>query len=372
MHILQRITLNGYKSIKRLEALELRHLNVMIGVNGAGKSNLVSFFKLLNEMMGERLQAFIASSGRAQSLLYFGPKITPQMEATLVFRLPDATNTYSMRLFHVAGDTLAFAEEKFEYQKDGFPNPKSIDLGIGGYFETLIRKKAEDGETAAIVYMNLLNRCRVFHFHDTSSTARLRQYCYIGDDRFLMPDGGNLAAILYRLRDKEKSPVYRRIIETVQQIAPFFADFELHPSGSNEKEIILNWRQKDSEQIFGPHQFSDGTLRAIALVTLLLQPIDMLPNVIIVDEPELGLHPSAQILLAGMLKKTSNHCQVIVATQSAGLLDSFEPEDVIVVERTNGESLFRRLDPIQLEEWRHDYSLGQLWEKNVIGGGPFS
>lgn len=371
MEKLKLITVKGFKSIQDM-SLELGSLNVLIGVNGAGKSNLVSFFKMLNEMMGGRLQHYVATSGRAQSLLHFGPKTTPQVEATLAFEADKGTDTYHMRLFYASGDTLVFAEEELVFLgKDWSGSPKRTDLGAG-HQETRINDQADKGEQTAKAVRHLLNRCRVFHFHDTSVTARVRQYCYVGDDRWLMPDAGNLAAILYRLRNREEGPSYRRILATVRRIAPFFEDFVLEPTGNGDKDIILNWRQKDSDQVFGPHQLSDGTLRAMALATLLQQPVDALPCLIIVDEPELGLHPAAKTIIAGLFKKASHHCQIIMATQSAALLDAFDAEDVVVVERDAEASSFRRLDEASLNEWLEGYSLGQLWEKNVLGGGPYS
>ncbi len=259
---IRKISLNGFKSIKSMD-LELRSMNVLIGVNGAGKSNLVSFFKMLNEMMGERLQHYIATSGRAQSVLHFGPKLTPQIEASLEFEVDNGTDTYRMRLSHAAGDMLVFAEEQLSFLQTGAGEPKTVNLGAG-HQETKINSEAAQNEPTAKVFRRLLNNCRVFHFHDTSPTARVRQYCYIGDNRWLMPDAGNLAAVLYELKKDEKSAAYRRIVTTIQRIAPFFKDFDLEPSGVGDKDIILNWRQKDSDQVFGPHQLSDGTLRDLA------------------------------------------------------------------------------------------------------------
>ena len=115
---------------------------------------------------------------------------------------------------------------------------------------------------------------------------------------------------------------------------------------------------------------SDGTLRAMCLVTLLLQPEQELPNLLIVDEPELGLHPSSLSLVATLLKAASHYSQVVIATQSTRLVDEFDPEHVIVVDRAGAESQFRRLDPEKTEEWLEEYSLGEIWEKNVFGGGP--
>jgi predicted ATPase len=365
---LKKITLKGFKSIKNLD-FELRSLNVLIGANGAGKSNLVSFFKMINEMMGGRLQQYIAGAGRSQSMLHFGPKVTPQLEGRLDFEVDNGTDTYEMRLFHVAGDTLVFAEETLTFHQKGWPHPKVVSLGAG-HRETRIPDESGGGEPTAKVFRHLLNECRVYHFHDTSATARVRQSCYIGDNRWLMPDAGNLAALLFRLKNEEDTTAYQRIVSTIRLIVPFFEDFDLEPAAPNKRDILLNWRHKQSDQVFGPHQLSDGTLRAICLVTLLLQPEDEMPDLIIVDEPELGLHPYALTIIASLVKKASYQTQLLVSTQSSAFLDSFDPEEVVVVERDGQESRFSRPSPAKLESWLQEYSLGEVWEKNVIGGGP--
>jgi predicted ATPase len=368
MAMLRRVILKGFKSIKAMD-LELRPLNILIGANGAGKSNLVSFFKMLNEMMAGRLQQYIGTSGRAQSLLHFGPKVTPQFEAELEFEVDEGVDTYAMRLFHAAGDTLVFADETLSFLQTGHMKPKQVPLG-SGHQETRIGEQADKGEPTARVFRHLLNHCRVYHFHDTSSTARLRQYCYVGDKRWLMPDAGNLAALLFRLRNENDGAAYHPIVTTIRLIAPFFDDFDLEPTGPNKKDIILNWREKGADQVFGPHQLSDGTLRAICLVTLLMQPDHDLPDLIIVDEPELGLHPYALNVVASLFRKASHHTQVLISTQSSSFLDSFDPEDVVIVNRRGKESEFTRPDLTKLDAWLDDYSLGEVWEKNVIGGGP--
>lgn len=369
MAMLKRVFVKGFKSIKDME-LELRPLNVLIGANGAGKSNLVSFFKMLNEMMGGRLQQYIGAVGRAHSLLHYGPKVTPQLEARLEFEADNGLDTYYLRLFHAAGDTLVFAEETLAFLQAGWTgNPKVVSLGMG-HQETRIGDGANRGETTAKVFRHLLNQCRVYHFHDTSATARVRQYGYVGDDRWLMPDAGNLAAVLHRLQNQEAGKAYHRIVSTIRLVAPFLGDFVLEPSGPSKKDILLNWRDKDSDEVFGPHQLSDGTLRAICLITLLLQPEAEVPDVIIVDEPELGLHPYALNVIASLFKKASHHSQVLVSTQSSSFLDNFDSEDVVVVDRDNKESIFKRPDSTALETWLEEYSLGEVWEKNVLGGGP--
>lgn len=365
---LQRVTLKGFKSIREMD-IELRSLNVLIGANGAGKSNFVSFFKMLNEMMGMRLQGYIGTTGRASSLLHFGPKVTLQIEALLEFELDDAVDTYEMRLFYAAGDTLVFADEKLSFLQTGYPRPQVVPLG-SGHVETRIGQRANEGDQTAGVFKHLLDHCRVYHFHDTSPTAQVRRHSYIGHNRWLMPDAGNLAAFLLRLREENSGTAYQRIVSTIRLIAPFFDDFDLEPVGPSKRDVFLNWRDKGSDQVFGPHQLSDGTLRAMCLVTLLMQPEDELPDLIVVDEPELGLHPYALNMVAALFKKASNYTQVLVSTQSSSFLDNFDPDDIIVVNREGKESKFERPDSVKLEAWLDEYSLGEVWEKNVIGGGP--
>ncbi|MGA2439684.1 MAG: AAA family ATPase, partial [Tepidisphaeraceae bacterium] len=339
----------------------------------AGKSNVVSFFKMLNEMMAGRLQQFVAMSGRAQSILHFGPKVTPQLESTLEFEGENLAgenmvDVYRMRLFHAANDSLVFADEVLEYKKEDWQTLNRQSLGAG-HQETRIEDLAAQGNSAAKVFRHILNNCRVYHFHDTSPTARVRQFGYIGDNRWLMPDAGNLAALLYSYRQKDE-PVYRRIVSTIKKVMPDFADFDLEPDRVNPRDIQLNWRKSGQDYLFGPHQVSDGTLRAMAIITLFLQPDADLPDVIILDEPELGLHPHAIEIIAGLIRAASVKSQVIVATQSLTFLGQFEPSEIVVVEATAGSSDLRRLNAEHLKDWLVDYSIGELWEKNVLGGSP--
>ncbi|MDH4225841.1 MAG: AAA family ATPase [Deltaproteobacteria bacterium] len=365
--MLKTIHIQGFRSIKEA-TVELDSLNILIGQNGAGKSNFVAVFKMLNEMMGERLQEYIGKTGRAQSLLHFGPKTTPHLEARLEFTLGKVVDTYSMRLAHAAGDTLIFTEETLSFHTKGFRQPKTDSLGAG-HLETGLRDRNRRDTPTIGVFRKILNSCRVYHFHDTSATAGVRQHCYVDDNRWLMPDGGNLAAMLLRLREEDGGKAYQRIGSTIRLIAPFFGDFVLEPAGL-KRELLLNWRTKDSDQVFGPHQLSDGTLRAICLVTLLLQPEALLGGLLIVDEPELGLHPYALNIIASLFKKASHHSQILITTQSPTFLDHFDPEQIIVVDLAGKESKFTRPGPEHLAEWLKEYSLGEIWEKNVIGGGP--
>jgi predicted ATPase len=369
--MLERLTLSGFKTIRRVEALELGPMNVLIGPNGAGKSNLVSFFRMLSQMMTPpgNLQLFVAKAGGASTLLHSGPGTTLQIEAELTFKAIKGVNEYQFRLFHAAQDTLIFAEEKLRFtpKRVRAENATWINLGAGHREANLI-VKANDFKASRTprTLWSFLHDCVVHQFHNTSETARIRQRWSVSDNRALKEDGANLAPFLLRIREQHPTH-YQRITETLRQIAPYFADFVLTPERDT---LLLRWREVGSDLVFGPHQASDGTLRAMALLALLMQPKQEMPAVIILDEPELGLHPRAISILAGLLQTASMDSQVIVATQSPVLLDHFEPEQVIVTERDGPESIFRRLDHFKLEAWLEEYTLSDLWDKNVLGGRP--
>jgi predicted ATPase len=367
MNRLTRLQLRGFKSIENSGEIEFRPLNVIIGANGAGKSNLVAFFRMLSWMSASpgNLQLHVSRTGGANSLLHDGVARTPQMEAQITIATEAGRNEYFMRLFHASPDTLIFADERYRFSRSGFPTEAPWTRLGPGQRESLLLGEA-DTHTTARVILQLLRDLKVYQFHNTSDTARIKTRWSVEDSRFLKEDGANLAPFLYRLRESQPA-YYRRIVETIRQAAPFVGDFILEPQN---RTILLQWSEMGSDLVFGPHQASDGSLRLFALISLLLQPEHELSDVVILDEPELGLHPFAISLLGGALKAASNHCQIVVCTQSMPLINHFEPEDIIVVDRPGRASTFHRLDAHQLADWLEEYSLSELWEKNVIGGRP--
>ena len=272
---------------------------------------------------------------------------------------------YRFRLVHAAGDTLVFADEAVRVAPQGQPPGDWVVFGAG-HREAQLVVRAEQGDPIARMIHALLRRCMVYQFHNTAATARMRQRWNVADHQHLKEDAANLAPVLLRLREYEPQH-YARIVGTIRQIAPFFADFELVPSGGT---VLLQWRERGSDMIFGAHQASAGTLRVMALVTLFLQPVAQLPGLIILDEPELGLHPFALNVIAGLIQSAATRTQVVLATQSMTLLDAFAPADLIVVDRPDRASTFQRLTPEPLEAWLADYSLAELWAKNVLGWRP--
>ena len=367
MNRIKRFALKGFKSICEMD-IELRDLNVLIGANGTGKSNLISFFRMLSFLQSGTLQTYVGTQGGANGLLHYGAKKTPQISATIDFETTKGRNRYHMRLVHAAGDTLIFADEEITYsQKDRETNGPTISLGAGHRESGLTAQSAGASANAKTtqVIKNMMGDWQAFQFHDTSNTAIIKQFRYLHDNHSLRADGGNLAPFLYHIYSNTPE-YYRRIIETIRLCAPFFGDFVLIPNETNT--IMLNWKEQGSDMLFGPHQLSDGTLRLMALVTLLLQP--RLPSMIIVDEPELGLHPYAINVLGGLLKTASSSSQLLVSTQSVNLLDQFQADDIVTVDRENGRSVFKRQCSERLEEWLGKYSLSELWEKNILGGRP--
>ena len=363
---LARMTLRGFKTIRELKDFEPGRMTVLIGPNGAGKTNFISFFRMLSWALTPpgNLQTYVAEQGGASTLLHDGPARTREIEAVLGIQTEAGSNEYGFRLFHAAGDTLVFADEWYRFRRTGQDKP-ATQLGAG-HREPKLIAEAESGNTTARFLLNMLRRIIVHQFHNTSTTARMRNKWASDDGRWLKEDAANLFPFLYRLQDSEPK-YYKRIVETLRLILPFFADFEFQPEYGR---LLLRWRERGSDQVFSASQAGDGMLRTMALVALLQQPEADLPNVLILDEPELGLHPYAIEVLAALIQSASLHTQVIVATQSVSLIDRFEPHDIVVVDRMGRESIFRRLADAELSEWREQYTVSELWEKNVLGGRP--
>lgn len=374
MEKLTRLKVSGFRSIRELD-LDVKDLTVLIGANGSGKSNLVSVFNLLSFMMTGRLQLYLGRMGGASSVLHYGARRTPTLTMELRFESETGWSEYACTLANAAPDRLIFTHERVAFQRTGEPKPYEKQLGSGHIESALAEAALSDGAAkVAKIFLARLKDLRVYHFHDTSQDARIRTNQEVEKNWMLLSNGGNLASFLYMLSESHPKH-YSRIVSTVRLVVPFFREFELEPSRLNPKYIQLRWRDRNPDYEFGPHQVSDGSLRAIALVTALLQPKEFLPAVIFVDEPELGLHPSAIGIVARLLKAASTERQVVVATQSPRLLAECAPQDVVVVERNEdssgfGSSVFRRLDKDELESWLDDYDLGTLYEMNVTGGGP--
>ena len=368
---LDKLTIKGFKSICSLENFELTDLNVLIGGNGAGKSNFIDFFRLLRAMLElslpnlekSNLKAFIEDGGGSDNFLFNGPKVTRQIEAELHF----GQNGYRFKLAPTAEETFIINDEARLYT--GFTSDCWVDLGSGQTVPELLKDKDKKGyrgprSVSSYIYESIAS-WKIYHFHDTSKLAPMRRLESIEDYAYLRFDAANIAPFLLYLRENNPS-AYKQIIESIRLVTPFFDDFILMPN-KNDK-VRLQWHQKGSDYPLNPLHLSDGTMRFICLTTALLQPVP--PSTIILDEPELGLHPYAIEILAELIQSASHRTQVIVSTQSPALVDCFKVEDIIVVNRKDGTSNFQRLKAEDFTIWFDDYSLGELWRKNIIAGGP--
>ena len=394
------ITIRGFRSIRaigglpyfkqrggfKLKALRLAPINVLIGANGSGKTNFLEAFAFLEALRAGRLSRYVKRADGAERILHFGRRRTPELMIEVWFRLGKRQlGGYWVALEPTGSDGLAPTREAVllwdrqhydEPYDDGpgsatpLPGEAAISAPAAPYREPRPGHPpfSKEAQECAREYLGSWRR---FQFHDTSAASPIKTISKLHDNRYLRADGANLAPYLYRLRETHPAS-YGMIRNTVRLVAPFFEDFQLEPLALGSESIQLEWRHRGSEDYFGPAALSDGTLRFMALATLLLQPVELRPKVILMDEPELGLHPRAIGLLASMIRSASEDTQVIAATQSPILLDYFEPEDVLVADRTGEETKLRRLETAPLKEWLEDYSLGQLWEKNELGGRPGS
>jgi len=361
------ITIQGFKSIASIEKLALKPINVVIGANGSGKSNFIGVFDLLHEVQEGRLRDYVEKAGGADKVLHFGSKTTK--EIVIHAKFANESALFELRLAPTSDDGLFLSGEGVSLVMEGYEDG---DFGF-------VLDSREEGREAAISdpkrggaaawVVKRLSRWRIYHLHYTSVSSPMRRTAGVHDNRFLREDAGNLPAFLYLLREKHPDS-YGLIVRTVQLAAPFFDDFRLDPPLLKPDDIKLEWRHKKSDQTFSASSLSDGTLRFIALATLFLQPEQYRPSLILVDEPELGLHPYALEVLASLIRQASVTTQVIVSTQSSLLLDHFDPEDILVADRVDGGTKLNRLESDRLKKWLEDYSLGQLWEKNELGGNP--
>jgi predicted ATPase len=362
---IDRLTIQRYKSILNLKDFKMTGLNVLIGANGSGKSNFVSYFRMLSELAEGRLQSWVRNQGSADRIVSFGVKETNKLTSFIEFGL----NGYKFVLEPTIDGGFSFAEESLFFHGPSLGD-KWIPLG-SGHTESKLKEKYEKngGGSDADYCYNSIASWRVFHFLDTSDTAGVKRIGALHDNEFLRSDASNLAAFLYRLLH-EHFDVYQQIRKTVRLAIPFFDDFILKPQElpTGEKQILLLWRQNDSDYSLWPSQLSDGSIRFICLVTALLQPDP--PSTIIIDEPELGLHPYAITLIGSLLRSSSNRMQVIVSTQSVPLVNEFSINNLVIIEREQDATVFKRFEEDAFETWLKEYSVGELWEKNILGGRP--
>ncbi len=360
---LKHLKVEGFKSISKFDQ-PMGDINIFIGANGAGKSNLISIFTFLGNLSQGKLSNYVETEGGAERFFHFGSKHTSQ----IMFDLEVGMNGYHVEFSHSPfDDSLVFDKETCTIETSSKLWPLSPVNGESGF-------RSFDGQYVIKYTKQYLDACRVYHFHDSSSQAKFKKTNKLVNNLYLERDAANIASFLYRLKNSKTDKFqqsYQQIVTVIQSVAPFFHDFSLEPTGEEgDENILLRWIHTKHENPFSANILSDGTARFICLATLFLQPETLRPNTIILDEAELGLHPAALSILADIIKSVSKETQVICSTQSVTFANSFEPEDFIVADAKDGVSHFHRPETDELKQWLEDYGMGDIWAKNLIGGRP--
>ncbi len=371
-NLIESIHIRGFRSLADVEINELPRAAVLIGGNGSGKSNVIRFFEMLSWMLRSRhLGDFIERHGGADNQLFGGSRVTARMEATLTMRTPVGRNDYRFALAHVHPDRFIFADEAFRFSRDDHPDEAEWQHLGGSHSEAKIVEAAQSPQfggnrTTARVLLHLLRNCAVYQFQDTSDRSGFNIRWDAEDNNYLRSDGSNLAAVLLRL-EREDPQRFETICRHVERVLPVFDRFRIE---DRYGKALLGWKAKGMDKTFGAHLTSDGSLRLFALVTLLNLPPDMLPDVILLDQPELGLHSAAITLLGSMIRSLSTDRQIIVATQSPLLVDGFDLDQILVLDLHEGRTEVRRLDENDYRHWLEEYTTGELWQKKLPGGRP--
>lgn len=370
---IERVHIKGFRSLADVELADLPNAAVLIGANGSGKSNFIHFFEMMSWMLRSRqLGEYVARQGGADDQLFGGNARTPRIEAEIGMRTDRGRNDYRFVLSYANPDRFVFTEESFRFSDDSYDFPANWQSLESGHRETRIVEAAHSAGASSVnpvtasVIANLLRSCSVYQFHNTSDSSSFKTKWDVLDNGQLRSHGGNLAAVLYRL-EQEDVHRYELICRHIERILPGFDRFAIE---EDYGRVLLRWKAKWSGKTIGAHLTSDGSLRFFALVTLLNLPPEMLPDVLLLDEPELGLHPAAVTLIGGMIKSIATERQVIVATQSPLMVDAFDLDEVFVLDIHEGRTEVSRFDEQEYRHWLEEYTTGDLWRMNLLGGRP--
>ena len=371
---IDRIRIQGFRSLANVD-VKLPRVAVLIGANGSGKSNFIRFFELMHYMASRRLGEFVARQGGADDQLFAGSKRTSTINATVTAVSEQARTEYEFSLHHAQPDNLVVTNELFrkagpssgiplEFPAEVFNRPRTRTEAKVGEFKHAT--KVGNRRSMGSDFASLLQRTYVFQFHDTSDTSRLKQRWDAEDSNRLLGDAANLAAILSKI-EHDNCRLFDRISRHIKRVLPIFDGFQIE---ENYGKVMLRWKLRGTDKTIGPHLTSDGSLRFMALITLLNLPQEMLPHVLLIDEPELGLHPVAIEMIAHMVMQIADDCQVILATQSPLLVDYFGLDQTIVLDILRDRTEVRTLEKKNYERWLQEYSPADLWRKNLLGGRP--
>ena len=356
--------------------LSLEPLNVLIGPNGSGKSNLLEVFALLRAAP-RNLAEPIRRSGGIREWLWKGADSLRMgsVLASVEVQQPGRPLQHHIKIFENAED-LYIGEEHIRrgdhaYYKMGIGDPtltnsanerRTLRVESLKRDESILSQVRDPENYPALKWLQVqyerISLYRNWSF-GPSAPSRLGQSAHGRSD--VLEDGGeNLALVLSNFPGVAK----RELIASLQELFDGVVDFHTPASGGN----VLLFLEEDGGRMIPATRLSDGTLRYLSLLAILLHPDP--PPLVAIEEPELGLHPDVMPHLADLLVRASERMQLVVTTHDRVLVDALSDHasSVIVCEKENGESHFERLDAARLKAWLDRYSLGQLWSKGQIGG----
>jgi len=344
--MLKKVTIRNFKSIKDAE-IDLQNINILIGANGAGKSNFIAFFDMVGALLNGDFAGFVQRQGGYEHLSYNGNETDQIIEGTLDF---DDADTFHFNV-NPTDNKFLIRDADYNYNSQWLKD-----------YDASSKNTSECCQQSEYI-KNCTRYFTAYHFNDSRSLSKMCSGCSVSDNEVLRRDGSNLAACLFRLQ-QERQRDFLYLESVIHSVVPDFKQFKFVENASDERTVSLKWEQTGTDTCFNGAYLSDGTLRFIALTTLLLQPIEN--ATIIIDEPELGLHPNAINKLAAMVQRAALKNQVIVATQSVSLINRFQSEDIIFTDKGNSTTL-KRVANDDIKGWMADYSLGEIWEKGIIG-----
>jgi predicted ATPase len=240
--MIERIHIQNFKSIRELD-LELKPINILIGANGAGKSNFISFLILLNRICEEKAHEHIGNN--VDKLLHFGKKKSKTLAGGIEFDGSFAF-IFVIKSSKTSNDFIILAEGRFLNSKE----KENVFETIHSTFPNELNEnkivKTKNEKAYKEMYEKYLKTFKIFHFHDTGSSSPMKRINNIDDNDYLREDGANLAAYLYYIQEKHPKE-FKKIELQIRSVAPFFDRFNLAPRKLNPEEIRLRWFEKDSE-----------------------------------------------------------------------------------------------------------------------------
>ena len=380
---------SNYRCLANVD-LPLRNLNVLIGPNGAGKTSLLEIFQLLQRGSQLQLGDFLAENGGIDAVINRGrndhrpTKLSIEVTLDVESERSPEPMTYTVELFSLQR-TLAIGMERLEWQvTSDAPQPfRYIDANGERirYYDPVTTKlvtpnwayQTNELALAQVPKMyqepealrNLLAITAFHSFLDVSSRSAVRLPQPLAPGMRPGPNGDGLYSALFNMRSKAPE-TYERILALLEQGFPGFQRLEFDVVGAGQ--ITLMWLERHSRQPLYPNQLSEGTLRFLWLIATLLSPA--IPPLLLLDEPEVSLHPELLMLLAGVLQDVSAGSQIVVATHSPDLIRWLKPDEVLVVDKIDGASTFTWADTMHLEAWLEDFTLRDLWLMGNLGGRP--